>query len=690
MAHETGITNPEDEKLVVIFSVITALVLLCTAAYFFQSGFDNENARWAQVRSIVEERSLAIDRYAYRSADTVKFAGHYYPNKAPVLSLFSVPAWWLWSKIIPTFVEDPDLAYHAICHLTAVTTVGIASALTAILIGLLSYWMFLSVYGSILALVGWAFGSIALPFSTLYFSHQLAAFLCTFGFFAVSLASGRSFGHQKSSLPLHSKLTTYRKTWSAIAGLCLALAIGTEYPTAIIAGICGIYALRTLDKNAVVIMVLSGLLGLLPLLAYNYAAFGSAFFIPYSVHARDGAAFKEHAQGLMGVTLPSIRTFLEITFVPRRGLFIANPWLILLLPAFLYFFICRTIRSRELWCCISIITCFIIFNSGYGNSLVYWGGGASVGPRHLLPALPFATLLITPLFRIAPWRWIYFPLLALSVIIMLMATATEPRVPYEYANPVVELFLKGYLKGQLALHHAGPFSNTLITTNSVAFNLGKLFGLPATLQLIPLIGLWLSAFITLLVIYSRHRLTTLTTLICTATISIVFCSAPWVYQSLNQPVAGEKGFVGQCYRGLPWSGPKTVYLPTQSKPHELCGVRVDGVISIDWHKVGLPVPGPFAFEWRGLLLITEAGDYQFATESDDGSALYINDKRVVENWGEHAMQQRRGQIFLEAGEHQIVLRYYNKAHGALINLLWSRQGEALRLLTDEYIKQPGS
>ena len=66
-----------------------------------------------------------------------------------------------------------------------------------------------------------------------------------------------------------------------------------------------------------------------------------------------------------------------------------------------------------------------------------------------------------------------------------------------------------------------------------------------------------------------------------------------------------------------------------------------------------------AFRFTGMITIPVPGLYQFFTESDDGSRLYLHHKVVVDNWGTHASQEKRGEIELTAGEHPIMVTYFN-------------------------------
>jgi hypothetical protein len=63
--------------------------------------------------------------------------------------------------------------------------------------------------------------------------------------------------------------------------------------------------------------------------------------------------------------------------------------------------------------------------------------------------------------------------------------------------------------------------------------------------------------------------------------------------------------------------------------------------------------------WRGFLRVPSTGSYVFQTRSDDGSLLYLNNELVVDNDGNHGMQNMEGTVHdLAAGFHSISILYY--------------------------------
>ena len=66
----------------------------------------------------------------------------------------------------------------------------------------------------------------------------------------------------------------------------------------------------------------------------------------------------------------------------------------------------------------------------------------------------------------------------------------------------------------------------------------------------------------------------------------------------------------------------------------------------------------FGYIFSGYIKIHQEGIYSFYSISDDGSLLYINDQKVIDNWGIHGMKEGKGQLALKAGFYTIKVVYY--------------------------------
>jgi len=106
--------------------------------------------------------------------------------------------------------------------------------------------------------------------------------------------------------------------------------------------------------------------------------------------------------------------------------------------------------------------------------------------------------------------------------------------------------------------------------------------------------------------------------------------------------------------------------------------RVDPTVNFDW-GYGSPDPAipvdHFSARWTGQVLAPTGGTYTFATNSDDGSRLWVNGQLVVNQWSDHAPTEASGTIMLAAGQrYSIVMESYENTGGALAQLRWTEPG----------------
>jgi hypothetical protein len=76
----------------------------------------------------------------------------------------------------------------------------------------------------------------------------------------------------------------------------------------------------------------------------------------------------------------------------------------------------------------------------------------------------------------------------------------------------------------------------------------------------------------------------------------------------------------------------------------------------------------FAIDYTARFWISQPGTYRFALTSDDGSVLYIDNKRVIQNDGVHPLIEKEGKLKLSAGAHRIRVSYFQgpRFHVALV------------------------
>ncbi len=84
-------------------------------------------------------------------------------------------------------------------------------------------------------------------------------------------------------------------------------------------------------------------------------------------------------------------------------------------------------------------------------------------------------------------------------------------------------------------------------------------------------------------------------------------------------------------------------------------------------------PNNYAIWYEGTFTTSIDATYQFATVSDDGSVLYVDGEKVVDNDGKHGMEEKIGEIFLEKGPHQLSLGYYQGGGGGGLEVYYGSE-----------------
>jgi hypothetical protein len=87
---------------------------------------------------------------------------------------------------------------------------------------------------------------------------------------------------------------------------------------------------------------------------------------------------------------------------------------------------------------------FLLINAGY----YYWDGGSSTGPRHLVAALPLASLALAFAWPPGwPARIVALLLLLASLLVSLVVASVDPMSPPWFASPFFDYLLPGFFQG---------------------------------------------------------------------------------------------------------------------------------------------------------------------------------------------------------------------------------------------------
>ncbi|MCP4445623.1 MAG: hypothetical protein GY811_09840, partial [Myxococcales bacterium] len=247
-------------------------------AYFYQAGGWNQNSRFDLVRAGVERGSAQIDPYHRNTGDKacrgpkgrcVK-AGprdHYYCDKAPGASWLAMPVYaaMYWSSGSD---EPSDEFLGVAAYVASAASVALPSALSVVTLFWLMLLFGLGRRAAMGMALGYGLGTLAFPYSTLFYGHQLAAALLLLGF--VGLVSER-----KGALVL-GKGALFG------VGAVLGMSVVVEYPSAVpLIGI-GVYALSWLRPWQRLAWLAAGIaLPGLACAAYHWMVFGGPATLPY-------------------------------------------------------------------------------------------------------------------------------------------------------------------------------------------------------------------------------------------------------------------------------------------------------------------------------------------------------------------------------------------------------------------------
>jgi lysylphosphatidylglycerol synthetase-like protein (DUF2156 family) len=385
-----------------------AAVLLLGLGYatIIQSFSWNQTSHYDLIRSLNQDQTT-IDAYQVNTGDKAFYRGHYYSARAPGLALYSLPFYDTlnavnashWARSSPAQRGDDEIVW----------LIGLfANVLPGMLLALLVYRLadrFEPGYGAFAA-IAFGLGTLALPLSTLLFSHIFTACLA-FAAFAVMV-------RERDGPPRPSLL--------AVAGLFAGYAMTSEYPVAFAAAVLGVYLLSRRDTlNPLGVLSRAGayvagiVAGLIPLLLYNHYAFHSWTHLAYSDVPRQKAGF-------FGIGGPSLRVLATLLF-DSRGLLTLTP--VLVMGAVGTVLLYRRGRRAEALTITAICACYLIYNSGYYLPF----GGGFMQPRFLTTMVPFLAVPLALAVRRFPGPTI--ALAGVSITTMVVATITHPLVGYE-------------------------------------------------------------------------------------------------------------------------------------------------------------------------------------------------------------------------------------------------------------------
>jgi hypothetical protein len=448
-------------------ALLVFLLLAFMYGYYYQDPEANGNSRIGLIFAIVQEGRLTIDSYynieGTKTIDRAFVNGHYYSDKAIGTSIlgaiFYAPMYLLMK------LTGHQLSLLHIKYILTVLVVGIPSAFAGSLVYVLCENITGSKLRAYLATLAVSLGTMALPFSAIFFGHQLAGALLFISFFLIFNLKQKPNLRQKPG-------------YLFLIGFLLGAAFLTEYTTAVIILPLGLYYCYILRerlswhwiRSTILPPVLGVFIPIAILMIYNTLAYGNPFMIGYEHLANQFQT--SMSQGFMGISWPRLDVLFYLTFHPAHGLFWQSPVLLMALVGFFFLWRDKLYRLEGIIILIGFIA-YLLINAGY---YMWWGGG-SFGPRHLIPMLLFLAI---PLVLV-PRRLI--PLVIILAVIsigqMLIPLAGSMLAPDNYFIQNAHLKFFGYSS-------IYSYSWQQLLNGYFAYNLGsKLFRLKNWMILLP-------------------------------------------------------------------------------------------------------------------------------------------------------------------------------------------------------------
>lgn len=450
-------------------------------AFFHQGGGWNQNARFAEVRAIVEQGRFAIDDYLIFKRDPaapdssklhrlpmrhaeyewegqryrlswvdmqwnlfpvnesppaegvknaamveecntgdigyVPWTGHFHPNKPPGTSFLALPAYWLIYHFEKWRGINPDDWW--------VLTVN--AWLTSVLsVGLVSAAGCVVFFRLARELAGGAslpalLATLAFAFGTTFFPFATLLFdhNLTAVFLLMSFSCLWRIRGQERVLAGHVML----------AGLCAGIAAVTNYLAAVAGVFLGLYALlATLPPGAgwrcnwrAAIFYTLGVLPPFALICwYGWVCFGSPFTLNTDFQ---NPLFKVEggALGMFALPNPYVAAILSVS--PYRGIFFLAPVTIMSFYG-LYVWLREKTFAPEARLCLAIFAFFFLVNTSFNG----YHGGFSAGPRYLVPGMAFLALpLVVAFARNRISRVLTAGLAIISIVNQTLLTATDAQ-----------------------------------------------------------------------------------------------------------------------------------------------------------------------------------------------------------------------------------------------------------------------
>jgi hypothetical protein len=419
-------------------ALLVTVVLLVTVP-ILQPLMTQQSSRYALTAALWDGQTVAVDDYAHLlGVDHAERDGRLYSDKAPGQPVLGVPAYAVYRAL--GGAPATEARVFADPGLWAVTLVSAMLPAALLAVAMRRLALRVAPRRATHAALGLVLGTLLLPFGTVLFSHVLSALL---GVVAYLVLTG---GARSGTAPGAGRL--------AAAGALAGAAVTVEYTAALVAVAVAIVAALAWRWRA--LWVVAGGAGPALLLGlYHWAAFGHPLQTGYqhNVFAElTGLADSARPEGWS----PDPGMLLAV-LGGERGLLLLTPLVAVGLVGLVVLALGRGFAGRhaagarrrgrsgrhaaggialapvgpaaragarrDAVVGLVLLGALLLLMSGWSNPT----GGASPGPRYVVPALPFLAGGVAWMWaRMAPVAWVAA---GVGVLTMGLATFTQPLVP---------------------------------------------------------------------------------------------------------------------------------------------------------------------------------------------------------------------------------------------------------------------
>lgn len=376
---------------------------------------DNINSRILPVYSLIHDGTYHIDNYRHLTGDQSFINGHYYTDKAPLVTFITMAVTYPFKYLI-------DLEKINFNFIIILGTIA-CSILPFIFY---CYYVCSSKKIEIQHLIFFILSSFILVYTNALFSHVLTGVLCFFSYIKLK----------------EEKYIT--------SGLLLGLAISSEFTVGVFI-FPWLFHLNdfkisqvSLIKIKKVLWFIAGLLPLMIVIMIYHKILTDSFF-KTAYHFEDNEAFKDMRHSL-GFSPPHPLVFLRLIIGQYKGIIFYNPifyWLIF------YLYRNRDHLSEfisESRLALLTVGILLLVNSSY----FYWHGGFCHGPRIMIPAiflLLYEILIFIKKFNINKYRFLFYSSGLFGISMNAYFMLFDNRFyDFRYKFPIFQLYLMKIIK----------------------------------------------------------------------------------------------------------------------------------------------------------------------------------------------------------------------------------------------------